>query len=92
MRRLVWVGWPMSLAWVRYPQCGSNMAFVGGRPAGSIRHRHSGIAQLAEQLTVNQWVAGSSPAPGARRPTVHAVGLRIFRTVVGVVNGGAGGT
>ena len=26
---------------------------------------HSGIAQLAEQLTVNQRVAGSSPAPGA---------------------------
>jgi hypothetical protein len=25
----------------------------------------SGIAQLAEQLTVNQRVAGSSPAPGA---------------------------
>ncbi|GEM_PF-3145936 len=26
----------------------------------------SGVAQLAEQLTVNQWVAGSSPAPGAK--------------------------
>ncbi len=25
----------------------------------------SGVAQLAEQLTVNQWVVGSSPTPGA---------------------------
>ena len=28
--------------------------------------RHSEIAQLAEQLTVNQRVAGSSPALGAK--------------------------
>jgi hypothetical protein len=26
---------------------------------------HSALAQLVEQLTVNQWVAGSSPAGGA---------------------------
>lgn len=69
-----------------------SLAFVGGRPGGSIRDRRSGIAQLAEQLTVNQWVAGSSPAPGARRPTVHAVGLCCFQIMTIVVNGGAGGT
>ena len=28
---------------------------------------HSPIAQLVEQLTVNQWVAGSSPAWGATK-------------------------
>ena len=27
--------------------------------------KQSGVAQLAEQLTVNQWVVGSSPSPGA---------------------------
>ncbi len=29
---------------------------------------HSALAQLVEQLTVNQWVAGSSPAGGAKFP------------------------
>ena len=28
-------------------------------------HAHSPLAQPVEQLTVNQWVAGSSPAGGA---------------------------
>ena len=27
--------------------------------------KHSLIAQLVEQMTVNHWVAGSSPAQGA---------------------------
>ena len=26
---------------------------------------NSGVAQLVEQLAVNQWVVGSSPTPGA---------------------------
>ena len=29
--------------------------------------RHSSVAQLVEQLTVNQLVAGSSPARGAKK-------------------------
>ena len=36
------------------------------RPRLLSSHRHSEIAQLAEQLTVNQRVAGSSPALGAK--------------------------
>ncbi len=32
----------------------------------------SGVAQLVEQLTVNQFVAGSSPAAGAYKILVHA--------------------
>ena len=31
-----------------------------------MRITHSALAQLVEQLTVNQWVAGSSPAGGAK--------------------------
>ena len=31
---------------------------------------HSSVAQLVEQLTVNQLVAGSSPARGANYPTL----------------------
>ena len=31
----------------------------------SMLHFHSSVAQLVEQLTVNQLVAGSSPARGA---------------------------
>ena len=27
---------------------------------------HSALAQLVEQMTVNHWVAGSSPAGGAK--------------------------
>ena len=30
-----------------------------------VLHTHSPIAQLVEQMTVNHWVAGSSPARGA---------------------------
>ena len=37
-----------------------------------MRITHSALAQLVEQLTVNQWVAGSSPAGGAkyRKPRI----------------------
>ena len=31
---------------------------------------HSSVAQLVEKLTVNQLVAGSSPARGARKKTI----------------------
>jgi hypothetical protein len=36
---------------------------------------HSSVAQLVEQLTVNQLVAGSSPARGANKPdqTTHII-------------------
>ena len=50
------------------------------RESDKIRNGKSGIAQLAEQLTVNQRVAGSSPAPGATdgvllgpRPSLGAI-------------------
>ena len=32
-----------------------------------LRFLHSSVAQLVEQLTVNQLVAGSSPARGAKK-------------------------
>ena len=32
-----------------------------------LKFLHSSVAQLVEQLTVNQLVAGSSPARGAKR-------------------------
>ncbi len=46
-----------------------------GVAADSVRSL-SGVAQLAEQLTVNQLVVGSSPTPGAissarRRSAIH---------------------
>src|SRR6476659_9055222 len=34
-------------------------------PAATVPTRHSGVAQLAEQRTVNPFVVGSSPTPGA---------------------------
>ena len=34
-----------------------------------LRFLHSSVAQLVEQLTVNQLVAGSSPARGAKKVT-----------------------
>ena len=47
----------------------------------------SGVAQLAEQLTVNQWVVGSSPTPGAtqhpHRVEAQASALLGFGTVSG---------
>lgn len=39
---------------------------------------HSGIAQLAEHLTVNQGVVGSSPTPGAKKTTRPTVGRFAF--------------
>ena len=42
--------------------------------------RQSGVAQLAEQLTVNQWVVSSSLTPGAtphRLNTSHPTGERV---------------
>gem|GEM_PF-2791376 len=32
---------------------------------------YSGVAQLAEQRTVNPWVVGSIPTPGAKAPLVQ---------------------
>ncbi len=50
------------------------------RPArsGIVSFRHSGIAQLAERLTVNQHVAGSSPAPGATQQGPRCGTLLVF--------------
>ena len=45
--------------------------------------QYSSVAQLVEQLTVNQLVAGSSPARGASKPdqTVHNIQF-IIRTII----------
>ena len=43
---------------------------------------HSSVAQLVEQLTVNQLVAGSSPARGARKKilkeTLYLIATRVL--------------
>jgi hypothetical protein len=39
---------------------------------------HSALAQSVEQLTVNQWVAGSSPAGGAKQIKKKAAEMRPF--------------
>lgn len=46
----------------------------------SYRVHYSGVAQLAEQLTVNQWVVGSSPTTGAL--TKNATKELIMRDIV----------
>ena len=38
---------------------------------------YSSLAQLAERVTVNHDVAGSSPAGGARKPDAKASGFQI---------------
>ena len=52
------------------------------RPISSRRRGplHSGVAQLAEQLTVNQWVVGSSPTPGASGRST-AYGFHVSETL-----------
>ena len=40
--------------------------------------KHSLIAQLVEQMTVNHWVAGSSPAQGAI--SISRMKLQAFKT------------
>ena len=40
-----------------------------------LRFLHSSVAQLVEQLTVNQLVAGSSPARGAKNYTTFDIEL-----------------
>ena len=45
---------------------------------------HSSVAQLVEQLTVNQLVAGSSPARGAKKyyPTFETILFEIFNDLL----------
>ena len=38
----------------------------GAKMRGFNKFYHSALAQLVEQMTVNHWVAGSSPAGGAK--------------------------
>ena len=38
----------------------------GAKMRGVVQHYDSALAQLVEQMTVNHWVAGSSPAGGAK--------------------------
>ena len=42
--------------------------------AGIIPVRHAGVAQLAERLTCNQQVGGSSPSTSSREPSDDVVG------------------
>ena len=42
-----------------------------------LRFLHSSVAQLVEQLTVNQLVAGSSPARGAKNYTALEILLAV---------------
>ena len=37
------------------------------RMPACLKRHHSALAQLVEQMTVNHWVAGSSPAGGAKQ-------------------------
>jgi hypothetical protein len=41
---------------------------------------HSSVAQLVEQLTVNQLVAGSSPARGAKKKFLNEIS-KLFATL-----------
>ena len=43
-------------------------------PATKTQH-DSALAQLVEQMTVNHWVAGSSPAGGAKSFTLFVQGV-----------------
>ncbi len=52
------------------------------RTSGAILVAPSGVAQLAEQLTVNQWVVGSSPTPGAQEGLLREV-FAAFRALAG---------
>lgn len=48
---------------------------------------HSALAQLVEQMTVNHWVAGSSPAGGAKQEKGSSNGRPFFsalRAVLGL--------
>jgi Phage integrase, N-terminal SAM-like domain len=55
------------VASTRLAGCGSRPGTRIGAASGAaiLRRRHSGVAQLAEQRTVNPFVVGSSPTPGA---------------------------
>ena len=48
-----------------------------------LRFLHSSVAQLVEQLTVNQLVAGSSPARGAK---FHPTFVILFETCNDLLN------
>ena len=43
---------------------------------------HSSVAQLVEQLTVNQLVAGSSPARGAKIKLKNRISLKLISRVL----------
>ena len=43
---------------------------------------HSSVAQLVEQLTVNQLVAGSSPARGAKIKLKNSISLKLISRVL----------
>ena len=42
-----------------------------------LRFLHSSVAQLVEQLTVNQLVAGSSPARGAKKKIINSLKINL---------------
>src|SRR3954465_11913532 len=49
--------------------------------------RHSGVAQLAERRTVNPFVVGSSPTPGASVTSAHAWSPTITAPPIGPIVG-----
>ena len=48
---------------------------------------HSSVAQLVEQLTVNQLVAGSSPARGAKKTLKLFLRIEIFEKLLNLIFG-----
>ena len=46
---------------------------------------HSSVAQLVEQLTVNQLVAGSSPARGAKKFKINKYKIKIYKIYLWVL-------
>ena len=50
-----------------------------------LRFLHSSVAQLVEQLTVNQLVAGSSPARGANYTTLEIIFPDVWRVLLNLI-------
>ena len=66
------------------PGVASKKNLVLVRKESKLRFLYSSVAQLVEQLTVNQLVAGSSPARGAKNyPTFE---ILLFETCIDLLN------
>ena len=66
------------------PGVASKKILVLAKKKSKLNFLHSSVAQLVEQLTVNQLVAGSSPARGAKiYPTFE---ILLFETCIDLLN------